>query len=396
MTVQRIFSTTAVWGRTKAEHDDRLDHVLRRLHHYRVRLNSDKCLFGVQQMNFIGHHFSANGVQPLQSNVESILNMPEPTDKNKLASFLGAAGYYMKFVPDFAGIARPLRALMRDDVKWDWTPMCAAAFNNLRNKIASPPILAHFNPDAPTFVTSDASADAIGAVLSQFNGGNERPVAYASRGLTSTERNYSATKREALASIWACERWHFYLYGRSFTIRTDHSALTTLLSAKGVGRRPMRLMRWADRLLQYNFQVVHLPGKSNVVTDMLSRHSAIASDELDSDAGESARLSTIFGSTQLAAILPNELAAATSKDQLLQSVIMYISAGWPTKSSTEDIFAFFKARDELSTCSGSVFKGEQACIPFPLRNRVLQLAHEGHPGITRMKQRLRDSLMAWN
>ena len=197
-------------------------------------------------MDFIGHHFSGGGVKLLQSNMEAILNMPQPTSKNKLASFLGSAGYYMKFVPDFAGIARLLRALMRDNAEWDWTPTCTAAFNCLRDKIASPPVLAHFNSDATTFVASDASADAIGAVLSQLTGGTERPVAYALRALTPTERNYSATEREALASIWACERWHFYLYGRSFTIRTDHQALTTLISAKGVGRRPMRLMRLAD------------------------------------------------------------------------------------------------------------------------------------------------------
>ena len=231
---------------------------------------------------------------------------------------------------------------MREDAEWDWTPACTAAFNSLRDKIASPPVLAHFNPDATTFVTSDASADAIGAVLSQFNGGTERPVAYASRALTPTERNYSATEREALASIWACERWHFYLYGRSFTIRTDHQALTTLLSAKGVGRRPMRLMRWADRLLQYNFQVEHLPGKSNVVADMLSRHAATASEECDTDSGDTARLSTIFGSNHLAAVLPSELAAATRDDPLLQRVTKFISTGWPSKCPAEDINAFFK------------------------------------------------------
>ena len=200
-------------------------------------------------MDFIGHHFSAQGVTPLQSNVDAILSMPVPSNAKQLASFLGAAGYYIKFVPNFATLALPLRELLRNGAELHWSTHCSNAFENIRGKISRPPVLAHFKCGAETVVTSDASADAIGAVLSQIDGGMEQPIAYASRALTPTECNYSATEREALAAIWACERWHFYLYGRRFTIRTDHQALTTLLTAKGVGRRPIRLMRWADRLL---------------------------------------------------------------------------------------------------------------------------------------------------
>ena len=389
---KNLLDDIAVWGKTKAEHDSRLDRVLRRLDNFNVRLNSSKCLVGVNEMDYIGHHFSEKGVKPLQSNVDAILSMPQPKDKKHLASFLGAAGYYMKFVPDFASIARPLRELMKADTDWIWTAECAASFENLRDKIANPPVLAHFNPDAMTFVTSDASADAIGAVLSQISEGADRPVAYASRALTPTERNYSATEREALASIWACERWHFYLYGRYFTIRTDHQALTTLLSAKGVGRRPMRLMRWADRLLQYHFRVEHLPGKSNTVADMLSRH-AEAKETSSLDPGDSAKLSTVFGNSQLAAITPQELADATRKDKTLEKATEFIISGWPSKCPLESLTSFFSVRDELSIYGGCIYRGERAYIPQTLRARVLQLAHEGHPGITRMKQRLRDT--AW-
>ena len=98
----------AIWGRSKSEHDARLVQVLKRLDSYNVRLNAAKCLFGVREMDFIGHHFSVEGVKPLQSNDKAILNMPTPTNQKQLASVLGAAGYYMKFVPCFAEIARPL------------------------------------------------------------------------------------------------------------------------------------------------------------------------------------------------------------------------------------------------------------------------------------------------
>ncbi len=97
-------------------------------------------------------------------------------------------------------------------------------------------------------MTCDASAVAVGAVLSQLHDGIERPIAFASRALSTAEQKYSVGEREALACIWACERWHMYLYGRSFTLRTDHQALTTLMSSAGTGHRPLRLHRWADRL----------------------------------------------------------------------------------------------------------------------------------------------------
>ncbi len=120
-------------------------------------------------------------------------------------------------------------------------------------------------------MTCDASAVAVGAVLSQLHDGIERPIAFASRALSTAEQKYSVGEREALACIWACERWHMYLYGRSFTLRTDHQALTTLMSSSGMGHKPLRLHRWADRLNQYNYQLLFTPGKDNVVADFLSR-----------------------------------------------------------------------------------------------------------------------------
>ena len=125
----------------------------------------------------------------------------------------------------------------------------------IKPKIASPPTLRHFDVAADeTLVSCDASATALGACLSQKVGGVERPVAFASRVLSPAESKYSASEREALACMWACERWHFYLYGRRFTLVTDHQALKTLLTAGGLGPPPLRLNRLGDRLFQYTFE----------------------------------------------------------------------------------------------------------------------------------------------
>ena len=129
--------------------------------------------------------------------------------------------------------------------------------------ITSAPILAHFDPDAQTIVTTDESGTRIGAVLSQVSGGKERPVAYASKKLPASERKYSIGERETLACIFACEHWHVFIFGRKFILRTDHQAFTTLLATSGSGHRPLRIYRWSDRLHQYDFDIQYTAGSKN-------------------------------------------------------------------------------------------------------------------------------------
>jgi hypothetical protein len=255
--------------------------------------------------------------------------MPVPTDQRQLLRFMCASAYYLKFVPRFADLGEPLRALLKPEVSWHWTPECQASFDEIKRRIASPPILAHFDVTADTFVTADASGFAVGACLSQWKNGVERPIAFASRTLSPTERKYSASEREALAALWACEKWHFYLYGRSFTLVTDHQALTSLLSMGGSGHRPLRLHRWASRLYRYSFKVIYKPGKENVVADCLSRAyeseaSATSSpvlpegDQAWDEVDTCADVQTIFGSSGASAITLVEIASATESDELLQ------------------------------------------------------------------------------
>ena len=156
-------------------------------------------------MEFNGHRVSASGLQPLSSNVDAILRIPVPVEPKQLARLVSTAVYYLKFVPGFADICEPLRQLLKADAVWNWTPTCQHSFDELKRRLSSPPVLAHFDVTKPTLVTCDASAVAIAATLSQRHDGKELSVAFASRTLSETERRYSASEREALACIWACE-----------------------------------------------------------------------------------------------------------------------------------------------------------------------------------------------
>jgi len=265
-------------------------------------------------------------VRPKRSNVEAIQRIEAPITVKALQSFLGSVNFYMKFVPDFSLLTQPLRALLKADSSFEWSAECQTAFETLKQRISSAPILAHFDVKAATIVSTDASASALGAVLTQLHNRAERPVAFASRALNSAGQNYSASEREALACIWACEHWHYFLYGRHFTIRTDHSPLTALLGVSGKGHKPMRLLRWADRLQQYDFDVVFRPGRDNHLPDLLSRSPA----RVEADAvpePESAEIATVFGNPAIGTLTVENVREATLLDADLSKVLQFVRHG---------------------------------------------------------------------
>ena len=198
--------------------------------------------------------------------------------------------------------------------------------------------------------------------------------------------------------MWACERWHFYLYGRRFTLVTDHQALRTLLTAGGRGHRPLRLHRWCDRLYQYTFDVQYKPGRENCVADCLSRsyneESSTSPPAVDVD--DEQFVGTIFGSLDTAVVTSAAVASATTTDQQLSRVRDCVVAGWPSakRALPTKLHIYWNVRDDLSTAFNGqcIVRGNRLVIPMSLRAAVLELAHEGHPGIVRMKQKCRESV----
>jgi transposase InsO family protein len=361
---------------------------------------------GQPEVEFNGHIISAAGIRPLKSNVEAILRIPTPKDQRELLRFVCTASYYLRFVKDYAALSESLRRLLRANVTWHWSAECETSFREIKRRLASPPILAHFDVSADTILTCDASSTAIGACLSQISNGDvtDRPVAFISRSLTKAERSYSASEREALACLWACERLTFFLYGRHFRLVTDHQALKTMLTAVGTGHRPLRLHRWADRLLQFNFSVVFRPGKDNVVADCLSRSysdndtptmsSPSASSAVDPDDEDEQLIQTVFGSIATPVVTLEAVAAATDADDVLRTVRDYVINGWPNdrRNLRAEIRMYFDVQHELSVCGRCLIRDVRTVIPASLTAAILDIAHEGHPGIVRMKQRCRETV----
>lgn len=202
--------------------------------------------------------------------VEAIHSCPCPRTKKEVRSFLGLAGWYRRFVPQFATIAAPLTALTAKDQRDPviWNEDCEAAFQALKASLCSSPVLRSPDFSQRFLVQTDASAVGLWAVLAQGEPGDERPVLYLSRHLLPRETRYSTVEKEGLAIKWALESLRYYLLGREFDLETDHRALKWINSMKD---HNSRLTRWYLSLQPYQFQIRHRAGKNNVVADYLSR-----------------------------------------------------------------------------------------------------------------------------
>ena len=268
--------------------------------------------------------------------------------------------------------------------------MVQEAFDRVKSEIAKATALHFYDPNLPTVVETDASSYGLGAVLLQVKDDTEWPVAFASRTLSSAEHNYSVGEKEALACVWACEKWFTYLWGRRFILRTDHQSLCTLLSSRGTGRQSMRIARWSARLMRFDFSVEYRRGSVNYTADALSRLPVKAQEPLpDSDDEIVIQcINSIFADN---VISKADLQRATADDATLQSAMKYVSDGWPCKKAIpSSLQPFYKLRNELSVVEGCLMRGERCCIPAQLQDKLIQSAHSAHQGIVRTKQRLRD------
>ena len=258
-----------VFSQTFQGHLQRLSNVLQQLRKAGLKLRVCKCHYAGTEVHFLGHVVSAAGISPDTEKIRAVSDFPVPRDEKQLKEFLGLSNYYRRFVENYSQIAEPLYKLTRKTSNgFQWNAMCQQAFEDLRQKLTSPPVLAYPMFNLPFIVHTDASDGAIGAVLSQIQEGEEHVIAYWSRQLQKAERNYSTIEREALAVVAAVKDFYPYLYGFHFTLVTDHNPLTSL---RGLDDVHGRLTRWMTFLQQFDFQFKYRPGRQHGNADALSR-----------------------------------------------------------------------------------------------------------------------------
>ncbi|KAA3679211.1 uncharacterized protein DEA37_0009615 [Paragonimus westermani] len=253
------------------EHNSRLKNVCERLRMAGLKLKPTKCVLLKQEVSFLGQLITPAGVKTDGTKVNQVADWPVPRSVSKVRSFMGLASYYRKFVPYFAKIASPLLQPTEEGRTFVWSAECHAAFNTLKDRLSSPPILAFpdFSPSAgPSILDTDASDLAIGAALSKRSANGEAVIAYAGRGLDKRERRYCTTCREMIALVYFHKHFRPYLLGKPFKVRTDHQALQWLRNF----REPEgQVARWLDYLQDYDFDCIYRPGSRHANADALSR-----------------------------------------------------------------------------------------------------------------------------
>lgn len=251
-----------------------------------MKVQLDKSEFLQKEVAFLGHIVTPEGVKPNPEKISAIKNWPLPKNEKELRAFLGILGYYRKFIQDFAKIAKPLTQQLRKDESMQHTKDFISSFEKCKNILSSSQILIYPDFQKPFILTTDASKFAIGAVLSQGQIGKDKPIAFASRTLSKSEERYSTIEKELLAIDWACKYFRPYLFGRKFTLYTDHKPLTYALNLKDPHSK---LIRWKLRLEEYDYEIRHRPGKQNIVADGLSRiHNEVNLNEQDNSSSGTA------------------------------------------------------------------------------------------------------------
>lgn len=250
------------------EHLNDIQAVFDRLRLFNLRARRDKCWLVRTSINYLGHLITQSGIEPNPEKISAIKDLKPPKNVKQLQSFIQTCSWFRKFVPKFSEIARPLTNLLKKNSVFVFGPKELSAYELLKDKLTSAPVLVQADQTKPYILRTDASDYAIGAALLQGEGNEERPIEYSSRLLNSSEKNYSVTEREALAIVWSTEKFRTYLEGSEVTIITDHQPLKWLFSIKTPSGR---LARWALKLQGLNMKIIYTQGKANFLADMLSR-----------------------------------------------------------------------------------------------------------------------------
>ncbi|XP_062538746.1 uncharacterized protein K02A2.6-like [Armigeres subalbatus] len=360
--------------------------VLRILRVHNLTINSAKCEFDKTKIRFIGHQLDENGFNIDDTKVRDIRRFRQPSTVSELRSFLGLASFVSPYIKGFADIASPLWAATRAD-GWIWGLEQESAFRNLKEQIMNCTIsLGYFSEKHKTFLYTDASPNALGAVLVQQDSDHPpRVISFASKALTPTEKRYPQNQREALATVWAVEHFAFFLLGRPFVIRTDAQGVTFILNRtrENSKRALTRADGWALRLSPYKFDVEYVCGRDNIA-DPSSRLYEGEDEPFAEDF--SPWEIAVLEANQALFLTEDEIREETAKDRHLQEVTDALESGiWLKHLKNYEVLS-----NDLVVREGVLVKTGCAIIPQNLRQKALAVAHAGHPSKAKFKSILRE------
>jgi hypothetical protein len=257
-----------VYSRNKDEHIKHLALVMDKIKSSGLKLKFKKCNFMKEKVEYLGHMVTGEGILPTSRNVEKIQGMKTPTNVEEVRSFLGCVGYYRRFFQNYGDMVSPIQKLVKKTVTFQWGEQQQLAFDQIKEKLISPPILAFFDPTQKQILITDASSKSLGCILGQRDkDGKETVIGYGSKTLQTHEQTFGVSHLEAYAVVWAVQHFRHYLQGRNFLIKCDHSSLKFIF---GNENPSPKVARWASLLMEYDYDLEYIRGKRNPA-DALSR-----------------------------------------------------------------------------------------------------------------------------
>lgn len=372
--------------------------TLGRLRLHGLRLNRTKCVFATPQLECLGHKIDRHGLHKSDSHIAAVRNAPRPSNKEELQLFLGKATYYSSFIPNLSSRARCLRDMLLADT-FKWTPEANQAYHDVKEVLLSPQVLMQYDPTLPLILATDASKTGLGAVLShQLSDGRERPIAFASTTMSSTQQRYPQIDKEALAIVWAVKKFFYYLYARKFTLITDHKPLTQILHPSKTlpALCISRMSNYADYLAHFNFNIVYKPTKQHTNADYCSRipnrGSPSTINSLTSKEGRNERddfEDFALHQIQQLPVRAENIACETRKDVSLGKIMQLLEAGRDLAR------AGYKSPESKYTLTANCLLFEhRVVIPTVFRQAILNDLHVAHLGVVKMKSLAR-SFVYW-
>ena len=387
-----------VFSQTLEDHLEHLERVMERLEAASLKLKPAKCRFARHEVEYLGHQVTPEGLKTNDRLVAAVQDFPQPQNIRDARRFLGMSSYYRRFIPQFANIAQPLHSLTRKGASFHWSSECQEAFDTLKHKLTTAPVLAYPSCEKPYTMETDASLSGLGVVLSQVqDDGKLHPVAYASRSLSKSERNYSVTELETLAVVWAVTHFCPYLYGQTVTVLTDHSAVKAVL---GTPNPSGKHARWWTKVYGAGVRevnIVYRAGKLNQSADALSRSPAV--DVVPEESGSKAvvavvqaeedqsdSISSLLREPAQEGLTPCSFAEEQSRDPELQEIIAFLKTReLPMEEKRARRIAlqgslFMLEEDTLYYVDPKLDHRRRIAVPSHLKQQILQENHASGMG----------------
>lgn len=382
--VQVILDDMIITGAADSDHLQNVENVLRRLEEFGLRVNPEKCQFFKDSVEFCAHVIDKDGIHKTDKKIKAVVNAPIPTNVSEVRTWIAMVEYYHKFLPNLSTVLAPLFQLLHANHKWEWTKECDRAVEKTKEMMTSDLVLAHYDPKLPLKLHCDASSYGISAVISHvYPDKSERPISFASRTLTTAERNYAQIDREALSIIFGVKKFNMYLYARKFTLVTDCKVLVSIFNPKkGI---PMttaaRMQRYALFLAGYDYDISYRKTSEHSNADGLSRF------PLPTKRKQTSEEKVVFYASLLDSfpVTFTEIAKSTVKDPILSKVLEFTRNGWPTSLPDTQLASYCARQAEITISQECLVWGNRIIVPEKHQDAILKELHSSHPGIVKMK-----------